>query len=810
MLDGAPDAQLDPARADGRRLALGLVLWAALAAVSLIGGRPPEVLPSDAPVGVASGARALQVLRRLARDDDERVSPPRPVGSAANERCRERLLVECRRVGLFPEVDVRFAVSTHENVAGTTRNVVARVRGSAAITEPGRAILCMAHYDSVGAGPGIADDLAGVASLVEIARALRAGGGLRRDVIFLFEDAEEHGLLGAEAFAAQHPWARDVGAVINLEARGMRGASRMFETGAGNAWAVEAFAGTVSNPSANSVSVEVYRRMPNDTDYTVWRQRGVPGLNFAFIGDVTGYHTPLDDIERLSLQSVQHHASNVLAAVRALDDAVFPVERGGSVTSRGADAVFFDVAGRWLVTLRVPTVRVLAALTLLLALLGVGRAIAAGAMRGPRVVLGIAVVGAGLSLAALVAVADGALMGRLGAPRVAFPAHPGPIAVSLVGATLGGLFLVSGGIARLVSAAECGAAGLLAFSFGGLALAWQVPGAAYLIVLPAGVLAVGAALMRTGGDVDARWGNASLVALAIAALLWTALHPGLLAAFGVGSPLVVGAPLLIVGAFALPLLVRGWATLTPWAAAGAIALALVAAAFAGTLETHSVDRPGRLNIVHIQAEGEPTRWQVMGMTDPIGDDASSALQAALGLPDRAVDSLVVPWPSEPLFAARTQPVDDEGPAFEVISQRPTRDGGVIVEGCVRSARGGDQLVLVAHGALEMRVGGVQVDPDGFGFLGPRTERHSFELTFAAAESGALEVHDKRFGFDGLLTARAERLLEARPVTLVPSNDGDGSILISRYALTRGEGDEMLVSRMRAKPDPIPAEGDVDR
>ena len=156
---------------------------------------------------------------------------------------------------------------------GTARNVVAVLPGDGTRRGgSGRdAILCMAHYDSVFAGPGIGDDLAGVAAWLEVARALASGPAPERDVILLFEDGEEQGLLGAELFAEHHPLSARVGAVVNLEGRGNAGPSRMFETGPRNRWAVESFAGESRAPSASSASVEVYRRMPNDTDYTVWR-----------------------------------------------------------------------------------------------------------------------------------------------------------------------------------------------------------------------------------------------------------------------------------------------------------------------------------------------------------------------------------------------------------------------------------------------------------------------------------------------------------------------------------------------------------
>ena len=58
-------------------------------------------------------------------------------------------------------------------------------------------------------------------------------------------EGEEDDLLGAEAFVAGDPAAKEVGAVVNLEARGTTGASLMFETSDRSGWIVDLFAKSV-------------------------------------------------------------------------------------------------------------------------------------------------------------------------------------------------------------------------------------------------------------------------------------------------------------------------------------------------------------------------------------------------------------------------------------------------------------------------------------------------------------------------------------------------------------------------------------
>jgi Zn-dependent M28 family amino/carboxypeptidase len=193
-------------------------------------------------------------------------------------------------------------IATPNSVAGHVLNVMARVPGRGA----GPAVLLVAHYDSVPASPGAGDDAAAVAALLETLRALRSSPPVTHDVIALFTDGEEAGLIGSAAFVSEHPWARDVGMVLNFEGRGTGGPSFMFETAVGNLDAVSVLR-HVPEAVANSLSVTVYRYLPNDTDLSELTVLGQPALNFAFIKRSRAYHTAQDDLTHLDAGSVQHH-----------------------------------------------------------------------------------------------------------------------------------------------------------------------------------------------------------------------------------------------------------------------------------------------------------------------------------------------------------------------------------------------------------------------------------------------------------------------------------------------------------------------
>jgi hypothetical protein len=221
-------------------------------------------------------------------------------------------------------------------------NVIGILPGSDR-TKP--ALLLMAHHDSVWASPGAADDAAGVAAALEIVRALKVRGSRTRDVVLLFTDAEEIGLNGARTFFKPDAVARRIGAVINMEARGSGGRTAMFETGRGNGEWMELYRRNVARPSSNSLAVLIYEVMPNNTDFTIPKNIGIPGYNFAFIGRSGLYHSPMSTPQALEQGAMQDMGAQALGVASAL--AFSP-----TLPARSADAVFGDVLGGFVIAYR--------------------------------------------------------------------------------------------------------------------------------------------------------------------------------------------------------------------------------------------------------------------------------------------------------------------------------------------------------------------------------------------------------------------------------------------------------------------------
>ena len=317
-------------------LSIVIAAWSAWSAQ-----KTPPAQPASIATTEFSAARAMQHLSWIAAE-------PHPTGSAAAAKVRDQLVHHLQQAGL--QVSVQRGQAAAEYGKGDGRGVRAANVENVVAVLPGRdrslpAVLLMAHYDTVPHSPGAADDGLGVAVMLEISRAMQSDVR-QRDVVFLFTDAEEAGLLGARAFFASHPLSSRIGTVVNLEARGSSGRAVLFETGPGNAALLSTFAKLAPQPLGNSLTGFVYRYMPNGTDFTVPAQKGIPGLNFAIIGSQIDYHAATASVANLDPGSVQHMGAQVLPLVRQLASSA-------TLPTATHDAIYSDLPGGWMIS--VPT-----------------------------------------------------------------------------------------------------------------------------------------------------------------------------------------------------------------------------------------------------------------------------------------------------------------------------------------------------------------------------------------------------------------------------------------------------------------------
>ena len=460
-------------------LAVAFAGIALLLAATRLAYRPIVPLGVDAAPTVFSAERATAILRDLVGD-----GIPHPIGSSADARVREAIIQRLSALGYRPQLQSGWVCD--EGACGNPVNIIARLGDD---SEERSSILLVGHYDSVPAGPGASDDGAAVASMLENARILRALPAPRHPIVLLFTDGEEAGLLGASLFVREHALSDHVKAAVNMEARGTSGPSLMFETGSANTWLMHLYESAIARPLTNSLYYVVYKLLPNDTDFTVFKAAGYQGFNFAYIGNVGRYHTPLDNAGNADVSSIQHQGDNALAALMALANA--PTLDPGP-----GESVFFDGFSRtliaWPAALTVPAA--LLALILLLAESAV--LLNRGAVTWRRALWGWVATACTLSLG--VALCSGLLVLSVGLHRVpslegsSWISQPLPMHI-----TAAALALLSAGSAGLCLARRAHFWGFwIAAALQNAVLsvisAVVVPGASFLFLLTAAAAAVGA------------------------------------------------------------------------------------------------------------------------------------------------------------------------------------------------------------------------------------------------------------------------------------------------------------------------------
>lgn len=264
----------------------------------------PQSEEKNIPINEFSTEKALVHVKSITKK-------PHYIGSKGHEEVAGYLYNELKKLGLKPQFQEGFTLSDG-GILVNSKNILAKINGS----EKGKALLLLSHYDSAphSKSLGASDDASGIATILESVRAFLVNKQTpKNDIIILFSDAEEIGLNGAALFVKKHPWAKSVGAVINLEARGSSGPGYMLmETNEGNAKMVNAFSqSNLARPNSNSLMYSIYKMLPNDTDLTVFRELGkIQGFNFAFIDNHFNYHTAQDSYQNLDARTLAHQGSN--------------------------------------------------------------------------------------------------------------------------------------------------------------------------------------------------------------------------------------------------------------------------------------------------------------------------------------------------------------------------------------------------------------------------------------------------------------------------------------------------------------------
>jgi hypothetical protein len=415
---------------------------------------------------------------------------------------------------------------------------------------------------------------------------------------------------------------------------------------------------------ASSYSYDVYRYLPNDTDFTLFKEAGLPGFNFAFIEGAHHYHTTLDDLDHLSLDSLQHHGASALGLLRHFADAP---DLGR--LPRGGERVYFPLPLLGLAVYPASLALPLAALLSVSVIWLVARRARRRLLRPAGFLWGLLAADlAVLAAVGLVALAHGPLL-RLAGRFPGMIHYPGLYLAGwalLAAALVAGLYLT---LARRLGARSVLAGAVAALALLALLTAVALPSTSFLTLWPAVGAAVALGLLPDPASAGRRWGAATAAVLPAVLLLVPTgvLLQAALGAGGFGPPVVA-----LVGALGALALLPLWLVLTAgrpaWrlpAVAAGIGLALVLVAV-GTAR-YSADRPLPTSILYLQDadtglsrwasfQPVPNRYTAQFLGGARRSDPGAALPPAPFFSSRFPHLLAVPAPHLPLGPPEVRPL----------------------------------------------------------------------------------------------------------------------------------------------------------
>jgi hypothetical protein len=614
----------------------------------------------------------------------------------------------------------------------------------------------VSHYDSSPESPGAADDALGVAVSLEAARVLAARADRTWSVFVLVTDGEESGLMGAAALVTDREVADRLQTYINVEAAGSAGPGMLFETGPGNGWVVGPWARHAPHPRGASFGYEIYRRLPNDTDFTVLGRHGVPGLNFALVGDGYSYHTARDVPERLSSRTVRDLGENVVAIASALDSV--------DITRRTtSNAMYFDVGGitalsystlaGWLLSGAAIVLGALACVKVVRAAIRVG-----GAARW-LLTAAWATAGFALSAAAMV----GSTWALRAAREVYHPwyAHPDRLFLLLVSVGVTAAWAMSRAGRWLPARVHGLRDPIVTWSVTlpvwlalAVAVSWLTPTAGYLWTLPLLTAAVLLLLVPAGSRPVLR--GASVLVLAVAATLWLRNTLELLrfmtAVFGrlpLVTPAYVYAAVLVTASIMLaPPFIGAVTGARPLVRPSLVtALALIAVALAGgyaySAPAYTRDQPQRRSVRALQEADAPgALWEVASL-EP-GLDLGPGAPAGWTLQPAAAVS-TIPWGRLPHpFVFRTTGPSLGAPPLDIadFAMRAVAAGTEVILTVIPRRRGLAVSFVLPPGVTPARSslpGALRLGQWTATYIAPPEDGIVWRASFAAPAAGQLDA-----------------------------------------------------------------------
>jgi hypothetical protein len=415
---------------------------------------------------------------------------PHPIGTAANKQVREYIISQLQTMGLEAEIQVIEAYDYFSATGGDIEviNVMARIPGSS----PSMAVALAGHYDTTPFGPGANDDSSAVAIILEAARVIQVSPQLKNDVILLFIDGEEPApRFGSSPFVNAHPWAGDIGFVINLEAIGSGGPSTLIGMNGPSSWVFEQYADNVPYPTAFSFLTTIYDLIGgSNSDFAEFRNAGIPGVELAYLTGSPIYHTMDDSMKNVSERSLLQQGTNAIALTRHMGNLEI------SQIQNESNSVFFTLGRYYVVRYHAAWSLLIVIITAVILILTIWRQ-----SKRLQILFSLAVTFLKMNIAAVIGFSVWTFLAGLRSTMSIFESYLYLVGLLILTGVIE--IFISHLIKRKVDKLADAAGVVLLWWLFGLLTSILAPGISYLFVWPA--LAGGLALLFRSSQTNSRW-----------------------------------------------------------------------------------------------------------------------------------------------------------------------------------------------------------------------------------------------------------------------------------------------------------------
>lgn len=734
---------------------ISLLLLALIAVFSVYNEQTPSPLPAHAPDHQFSAGRAYQTIQSIYLN-----SLPHPTGSLAQQQIGDRLIQYFRKIGYNPEVQEVLVSSRTTHTCAVVRNIIARTQG----VHDDRGILVTAHYDSVPCGPGGMDDGVGVAAVLELARVLREGSPPDCSIMFLLSDGEELGLLGAKAFVEQHPWARNIQFVIGVDSGGDGGRSRVTEISGDKEILIRTISGRLKRPSGSSAIVAVlnaFNYVEGTSDFEEFKRDKKTGINL--INSAWNYqrHTPHDNIKHINLGTLQEHGDHLLDIVNSLRNSI-------QVDSERDEVIFFDLFGRWIIYYSRFWAWVLQIITLMMFGLIWKR------LKWDSPLIGLQSLGKWI----LVIVAGTIGGGMAGSLLVRLPQMPFLIKPALILFTAVWIEILAFRYLKVE-----GSAAWIAWNILGLVTCIWLPGASYLLTIPA--LGMGLISLTYEKTTENCVWWSYLWPFGLATLLWLPLFYVLIE---FGSPFyLLSIPILILSELILPIFEGFRMDRYRLASAGLLVLIILGPIYLWIKPTQPRPRD-YANIYYVYQTNQrqahwllpirsvPGVWKAAGHIS-VGKIDNPMIRVSGKIPMARAPRLNLHPPVAVIKSDVTIPGRKRRLVIYLRSQSKARVLKVAIRPRPYEARVNGLLITPTPLSRTLLSSFTHRDPwERYQFIGKITHGMILELKLPPNRKVDFLLMDQIDGLPSL----GEKLIKARPNNVLPVQDGDLTLLMRRY------------------------------